>query len=120
MTLEISAARMSIFSLSSKPCGRSALHRQSEIIEFGADRAVDHLAADLDDEAAEDGGIDIEIDRDIAAHAGAEARLDRIDLVVVERAGGDDLGSDFAAVAGGEQVEGADDGAELRQAPVAG
>ena len=28
--------------------------------------------ADLDDEAAQDGGIDVEIDRDVAAHAGAE------------------------------------------------
>ena len=45
-------------------------------------------AADLDDEPAEDGGIDAEIDGDVAAHAGAEILLDRVDLAVVERVGG--------------------------------
>ncbi len=66
----------------------SALHCLSEIVEFGADRAVDHLAADLDDEAAQDGGIDVQIDGDVAADAGAEILLDRVDLAVVERVGG--------------------------------
>ena len=41
---------------------------------MGADRAVDHLAADLDDEAAEDGGIDIEVNRDVAAETGLQIR----------------------------------------------
>ena len=56
-------------------------------VEFGADRGVDHLAAELDDEPAEDVGIDLRVDRDVAAGAGAELRLERGDLVVV-RAGG--------------------------------
>src|SRR3954463_12557245 len=85
MTLEISAARMSIFSLSSKPCGLSALHRVGKSVEFRADRAVDHLRANLDDEPAQDGGIDAEVDRDVAADAGLEIGLERGDLLVVER-----------------------------------
>ena len=41
-----------------------------ESVEFGADRAVDHLASEPDDEAAEDGGIDLGVDRDVAAERG--------------------------------------------------
>src|ERR1700754_958505 len=120
MTLEISAARMSIFSLSSKPCdGLSALHRLGEGVEFGADGAVDHLAADLDDETAEDGGIDDRVDGDVAAHAGAKVLLDGVHLTRIERVRRGNLGGDLAAVAGGEQVECADDVAELGEAAVA-
>jgi hypothetical protein len=48
----------------------SALHGLGERIETGADRAVDHLAADLDDQPAENFGIDrsLELDR-LAARA---------------------------------------------------
>src|SRR4051794_37534212 len=69
ITLEISAARMSIFSLSSSLCGPSALHCRGKSVEFRADGAVDHLRADLDDEPAQDGGVDAEINRDVAAEA---------------------------------------------------
>src|SRR5437660_320090 len=79
MTFEISAARMSIFSLSSSLCGPSALHRRSEVVQFGTDRAVDHLRADLDDEPAKDGRIDAEVDIDVAAETGLEIVLDRGD-----------------------------------------
>ncbi len=64
MTREISAARISMF---------LAFHRLGECVEFGADRGVDHLAAELDDDAAEDGGIDLSVDRDVAAGAGCAA-----------------------------------------------
>src|SRR5436190_13502329 len=99
MTLEISAARMSIFSLS------SALHREGEIVQFGADGAVDHSAADLDDEAAQDRGIDAEIDRDIGPDALAKVLAKRLHLAVVDRMGCDALGADLAAVTSGEHVE---------------
>src|SRR6185369_1323706 len=77
MTREISAARMSIVQL--------AFHRQSESVEFGADRRIDHLASQLDDDSAEDVGRDRCIDIDLAACAGSELVLQRRELVIVER-----------------------------------
>jgi len=54
-----------------KPVGlsASALHGLGERIETGTDRAVDHAAADLDDEAAQNGRIDAGLDGDGAALA---------------------------------------------------
>src|SRR6476646_5499941 len=75
MTREISAARISI---------QLAFHRGSETVEFGADRRIDLLAAQLDDDSAEDGWVDARVDRDVAAGAGAELRPQRGELVVVE------------------------------------
>ena len=49
-----------------------AFHRLSESVEFGADRSVDPLASQLDDDSAEDGGIDGRLDVDVAAGTGAE------------------------------------------------
>ena len=49
-----------------------AFHRQSESVEFGADGSVDLLAAQLDDDSAEDAGIDRGVDGDVAAGAGAK------------------------------------------------
>src|SRR5947209_17749637 len=98
MTLEISAARMSMFSLSSSLCGRSAPHRRSEVVEFGADGAVDHLRADLDDQPAQDGGVDAEINVHVAAEAGLQIVLERGDLAVVERTGRGHLGRRLAAM----------------------
>ena len=60
-----------------------AFHRVSEWVEFGADRAVDHLAAQLDDQPAEDVGIDAGFERDVAAGAGAQLRRKRRQLVVL-------------------------------------
>src|SRR5215213_807505 len=88
MTLEISAARMSIFSLSSKPVRASAFHCLGEGVQFGADGAVDHLRSDLDDQPAQDGGIDAQINRHVAADAALEIRFQGFDLPVVERMGG--------------------------------
>src|SRR5690242_19961172 len=105
MTLEISAARMSIFSLSSKPFRASALHCVSEIVQFGADRAVDHLRADLDDEPPENGRVDGEIHRDVAADAGLEIGLERSNLTVVERVRRGDFCGGLAAMARCEKIE---------------
>src|SRR4051812_5306301 len=79
MTREISAARISMILLSLSSVrlayGPSALHCLSETVEFGADRGVDPLAAELDDDAAENIGIDFGVDGDVAAGAGAKLGL---------------------------------------------
>src|SRR3954451_7967409 len=100
MTREISAARISIVVL--------AFHRGCETVEFGADRGVDLLAAQLDDDSAENVGIDSRVDGDVAAGAGPKLCLERGKLVVVERTGGDDFRGGFAPVIGREAAEGAD------------
>ena len=41
-------------------------------IELGAQRTVDHAAAELDDEPADDGGIDSDIEFDVLAADGFE------------------------------------------------
>src|SRR3954468_19225842 len=120
MTLEISAARMSILSPSRRRLRRHAFHSRSESVEFGADRAVDLLRADLHDQASEDGRVDGEVDRDVAADAALEVGPKRRDLAVVERPCGDDLRGRLAAMGGGQQVEEADDRGELGQPPVLG
>src|SRR6185503_9767745 len=112
MTREISAARISIVQL--------AFHRRCETVEFGADRCVDLLAAQLDDDSAEDVGVDGRVDRDVAAGAGAELGLQRCELVVIERPGRDDLRGRFAAMLRREAPVGADYISELALAAVAG
>src|SRR5688572_8428217 len=102
MTLEISAARMSIFSLSQTAKSPSSFHLMRESVEFGSDRAVDPLRADLDDESAQYGGLDVHFHGDVAAHSGPQILLDRLDLVVVQRAGRGHFGGHFAAMACGE------------------
>src|SRR5690242_137198 len=100
MTREISAARMSI---------QLAFHRLSESVEFGADRGVDLLAAQLDDNSAEDFGVDGRFDIDVAAGAGAKLRLQSSNLIVVQRTRGDDFGGGFATMLGGKAAECLDD-----------
>src|SRR3954454_4056824 len=65
MTREISAARISIVQL--------AFHRLSESVEFRADRCVDLLASQLDDDSTQNVGIDRGVD--VAVAAGASAQL---------------------------------------------
>jgi hypothetical protein len=95
-----------------------AFHRGCETVEFGADGCVDPLAAQLDDDSAEDGGIDVRIDGDVAAGAGAELCLEDGNLVVVEGSRCDDLRGRLAAMLRGEPAEGADHAAKLVLAPV--
>ena len=97
-----------------------AFHRGCETVEFGADGSVDLLASQLDDDSAENVGIDRGVDVDVAAGAGAELLPEGGELVVVERPRGDDFGGRFAAMLGGEAAEGADDAAKLVLAAVAG
>ena len=51
-------------------------------------------------------GSTLGVENDRAAGAAAQLRLQCVDLVVVERAGGDDFGDGLAAVVGGEAAEG--------------
>ena len=91
-----------------------------ESVEFGADRGVDHLAAEPDDDASEKRGIDLGVDRDVAADAGLEIGLELGDLAIVERMRRGDFGGGFAAMAGGELADRADDVLEFAQAAVLG
>src|SRR5438309_5027958 len=76
MTREISAARMSIVQL--------AFHRRCETVEFGADRGVDLLAAQRDDDSAENVGIDGRVDVDVAARTGAKLLPKLDELIVIQ------------------------------------
>src|SRR5690242_13532390 len=105
MTREISAARISIFVL--------AFHRVSETVEFGADRGVNLLAAQLDDYSAENGWIDLRVDVDVATGARAKLLLKLGNLVVAQGPGSDDVGRGLAAMLGRKTTEGADDVSEL-------
>src|SRR6476620_4699176 len=99
MTREISAARISMIQL--------AFHRGCETVEFGADRGVNLLATQLDDDSAEEGGIDGCVDRDVAAGTCAQLRLERGNLIVVEGPCGCDVRRNFAPVLGGQPTKGA-------------
>jgi hypothetical protein len=70
---------------------RLALHRLSEGIETGADRAVDLLAADAHDQAAKQLRIDIGLDLDGLAFAGGQLGRQRGDLIVGQRVSAGDL-----------------------------
>src|SRR5690606_37028745 len=78
----------------------SAFHRSREAIETGTDATVDQLAAQLDDEAAEDGGVDGRGDADIAADTGLEIGGERLQLLGAERMRTRHLGGHLAAVRG--------------------
>src|SRR3546814_21186406 len=86
----------------------------------GTDAAVDQLAAQLDDEAAEDGGIDMGRDLDIAADAGLEARGELFQLRGAQRVRARDRGGRLAAVRGAGRVIGLDHRANNPQAAVLG
>jgi hypothetical protein len=73
-----------------------------EGIETSADRAIDHLGADLDDQTAQDGGIDRKVDGNLAVDASLELALQFLDLRRRQRMGGGDLGRRLAAMGGGE------------------
>src|SRR5690606_34205684 len=76
----------------------SAFHRSREAIETGTDAAVDQLAAQLDDETAENGGVDGRCDADIAADTGLEIGGERLDLLCAQRMRTGDLGRHLTAV----------------------
>src|SRR5208283_4071127 len=69
---EISAARISI---STNP-----FHRQLQPPELALERRIDHARTHLDHQAAQQAGIDLEIDRHLAADRLAQALVDRLAL----------------------------------------
>src|ERR1700683_2409971 len=69
---EISAARISI---STDP-----FHRQLQPPELALERRIDHARAHLDHQATEQPGLDLEIDRHLAADRLAQALVDRLTL----------------------------------------
>src|SRR5208282_4866195 len=91
---EISAARISILS--------SLFHRVPDRIELGAQRGVDHAAAELDHEPADDGGIDLDSEVDVLAADRLERSPQRIEMVVFELFCHGDLGRRLAFVLGHE------------------
>jgi len=84
-----------------------------EGVQTGLDRRIDHLAADLHDQPAEERGIDREVDGNVTADTGAQLLLERIDLSGGKRVRRDDFGRGLAAVGGGQLAEGADDRGQL-------
>src|SRR3546814_8504041 len=98
--------------------GLSALHRLRETIETGTDAAVDQLAAQLDDEAPEDGGIDGRGDGDVAADTGLEVGGERLDLLGGERMRARHLDGYFAAVGGDDRIKGADHAGQVGEAAI--
>ena len=52
-------------------CSRGG-QRAAELLEAGGDRRVDDPVSDLQDEAAEDGGVDLEVEGHLAAEAVGE------------------------------------------------
>src|SRR6478672_7466991 len=105
MTREISAARISIVQL--------AFHRHGESVEFGADRGVDLLAAQLDDDSSKYVGIDRRINIDVAACARPQLLLELRNLVIVQRPGRSDFRSRFAAMLRREAAKSTDDRTEF-------
>src|SRR6185503_12722740 len=96
-------------------------HRPLGRIQHGPDGTVDHAAADLDQTAADDGRLNLDVEVDVlAAGDRLERALERVEILVVELLGHRDVRGDLAFVAGGERAEGADHLARREQAAVGG
>src|SRR6185437_3544555 len=107
---EISAARISISGL---------FHRDFDRIELGAERAIDHAAADLDDEPADNGGLDLDVEVDVlAAGRRFERALERVEILIAELFGDGNFRDHLALVTGGERAKGADHVAHREQPAV--
>src|SRR6266851_6869997 len=111
---EISAARISI----SVPLA-DALHRQPQALQPALHRAVDHPRPDLDDHAAQQARVDMDIDRDPAPDGAAQLLAEGILLRLAERLRRGDLGGDLAAPLGELREIGLDHLRHREQAPVA-
>src|SRR6516164_7706595 len=74
-------------------------------IEFGAQGTIDHAAAELDDQSADDGRIDLDVEVDVLAGDRFERSTQRIDMLRLKLFGHRDLGGDFAFVFGDQVAE---------------
>ena len=92
-----------------------------ETVELGAQRVVDHAAADLDDEAAEEGGIDLLVELHVLAERGLERGLQRAHLAFGELAAREVTSARcLAAMAREQRAEGLDHVGGGEQAAVPG
>ncbi|PAV74107.1 hypothetical protein WR25_21192 [Diploscapter pachys] len=78
------------------------------------------LVTEVADLAAEQFGVDRQVDGNVAADAGAQLLLEFADLFLGQRMRAGDLGRHFAAMAAGERAEGADDLRQRGEAAVFG
>src|SRR6185312_6036482 len=95
--VEISAALISI--------RLSPLHRKLQPLQLAAHGCIDHARPDLDDEAAEQRGIDPQLDGDLAAHCLAKLLRYRVPLRRRQLARRRHLGGDLAASRGEARQE---------------
>ena len=111
----LSAAAMSAVEMVSSAIGSSVLPRASglELVEAGADGAVDDGVADGGDEAAEHRGIDDHLHLDLLAGGVGEGGGQPVLLVVGERDGRADLGDGAVLLGGGPLDELGDDGGQV-------
>src|SRR5579885_1232058 len=89
---EISAARISIL--------LNPLHRQLQAMQLALQRRIDHARANLDDEAAQQARVDLDIDGDLAADRLAQLLVDRLALRRRQILRRDHMGGDLAALLG--------------------
>src|SRR5258706_3469039 len=68
-----------------------SFHGRTQAVELGAKRRVDHARADLDDEAAEQGGVDFGMKTGFLAQGGLERGFEFGDFRITERTGGGDF-----------------------------
>src|SRR5471030_1608988 len=73
------------------------LHSRTQAIELGAQRCIDHARADLDDEATEQGGVDLAVQARFLAQLGFEHRFELRNFALAERPAGSDFGFGLAA-----------------------
>src|SRR6266550_3832521 len=62
----------------------SPFHGRTQAVKLGAKRRVDHARADLDDQATQQGGIDLGEKARFLAQLGLERGLERVDFGVAE------------------------------------
>src|SRR5262249_53366649 len=83
----------------------SLFHRVLDGIEFGAQGTIDHTAAELDDQSADNGRIDLDVEVDILAGNRFERSAQRVDMLRLELFGHRDLGGSFALMSGDQWAD---------------
>src|SRR5271170_4114575 len=86
-----------------------SFHGAAQAIKLGAKRRIDHARADLDDETAEQGGIDFGMQAGLLAQPGLENGLELGNLRVAQGPRGGDFGFGLAARAGDQMLISAGD-----------
>src|SRR5215468_4012526 len=89
---EISAGRISMKTLSG-----NSLHHQLLTPQLALYRCVDHARAELDDDAADQPGVDADVNGYPAADAAAQLVVQHLTLSLAQGPGSGDLSGNFAA-----------------------